>query len=124
MGRAKPTKEPTTLRKTGHNLSSSAVELCRTLADLLKTDESVLIEVGIRLIYDKLPASQKEAVSVILRAKGESLRGLRKLNNPSLDGEGEGTPSDSALLGRQADIDRVGRNSAAPVDAALETFRN
>lgn len=120
MGRAKSNKEPSQLRKTGHNLTPAAVELVRTLSDLLRADESILIEVGIRSIFDKLPSGQKEAVSTILRAKGESLRGLRKLNNPLIDGgEGEGSASDPVQQRTEA-IDRVHIRSTAPLDIAIE----
>jgi hypothetical protein len=122
MARTKSGREPSTLRKTGHNLTGSAVELLRTLADLLRVDEGILLEVGIRGIFDKLPSGQKEAVSVILRAKGGNLRELRKVNNSGTEtGEGEGT-SIEPLHERTREIDRIHIRSTSPVDAALESM--
>lgn len=121
VARTKATKEPTNLRKTGHNLTGAAVELCRTLSDLLRVDEGVLYEVGLRMIYDQLiPPSQKEAVSVILRAKGENLRNLRKLNNTTTgDGAGEGTDSEGPAFDRLKAISNIHRNSTIPLDQAI-----
>ncbi len=121
MGRTKTTKEPSPLVKTGYNITPDAKELNCSMSDLLKVDQSVLVEVGLRAVYDSLPASHREALSTILRAKGHSLRNLRKLSNQA--GEGERS-SESPLIDRQADIDRIGRNSVLPVDVAIETFRN
>lgn len=121
MARTKTTKEPSPLVKTGYNITPDAKELNSSMADLLKTDQSILVEVGLRAFFDSLPASHREALSTILRAKGHSLRNLRKLNNQP--GAGEGS-SESHLIDRQSDIDRIGRNSVLPVDVAIETFRN
>ena len=124
MGRTKAVKQPTNLKKTGHNLTSSAIELCRSLADLLKTDESILIETGIRLLYDKLPSSQREAISVILRAKGESLRSLRKYEGLKIDdGAGEGLDIEQTNNGIITQVSRIHVRSTAPVDAALEIMK-
>ena len=119
MARAKTSKEPSKLRKTGHNLTPSAVELLRTLADLLQCDESILIETGIRSIFDRLPSGQKEAVSTILRAKGGNLREIRKLNNVGNEnGEGEGS-AEVEFDEKLKTIDRIHIKSTVPVDRAI-----
>ena len=120
MARTKAAKEPTTLRKTGHNLTHSAVELLRSLADLLQCDESILIEAGIRSIFDKLPSGQKDAVSTILRAKGGNLRELRKVSHPSLEsGAGEGG-CEIEFDDKMKTIDRIHLRSTVPLDQAID----
>lgn len=126
MARTKAGKEPGQLRKTGHNLTYSAVELLRSLSDLLRADEAIIIETGIKQIYDKLPAGQKEAVATILRAKGGNLREVRKINSPSVEaGEGQGGSVELNIVKANDTANRIAdiaRSSTAPVDDAIDSL--
>lgn len=97
------------------------------MAEIRQIPENQLIEGLIRLGFDHLPVSQREAISVLLRAKGQSIRDLRPLAGLSdvsetagPDGEGEGRPPTVRINGVTNRIGEIARKAHGPVDAALD----
>jgi hypothetical protein len=113
--------------KLGHRVAPAATSVLAFMAEVRQISESQLIEGLIRLGFDHLPVSQREAISVLLRAKGQSIRDLRPLPGMSDQNESAAAPSagdySSAGAPVSVRIDRIGeiaRRSVAPVDAALD----
>jgi hypothetical protein len=113
--------------KLGHRVVPAACSVLAFMSELRQVSEAQLIEGLIRLGFDQLPASQRDAIAVLLRAKGQSIRDLRPLPGmvDSLDsvvpGQQGGAAGDPAVVR----IDRIGqiaRSAAAPVDRALESL--
>lgn len=121
--------------KLGHRVAPAATTVLALMAEIRQVSESQLIEGLIRLGFDQLPASQRDAISVLLRAKGQSIRDLRPLQGM---GESSDLPSFATGQGRAGDsepaapvvriqtvTDRIGqiaRKSALPVDDALDSL--
>lgn len=113
--------------KLGHRVAPAATSVLAFMAEVRQISESQLIEGLIRLGFDHLPVSQREAIGVLLRAKGQSIRDLRPLpgmtdqSEPAVSGSAGEYPSAGGSVSVR--IDRIGdiaRKSAAPVDAALD----
>ena len=113
--------------KLGHRVAPAATTVLAILAEIRQVPESQLIEGLIRLGFDHLPVSQRDAISVLLRAKGESIRDLRPLSGLSdasetsgPDGEGEGRPPTVRINGVTNRIGEIARKAHGPIDAALD----
>lgn len=113
--------------KLGHRVAPAATSVLAFMAEVRQISESQLIEGLIRLGFDHLPISQRDAISVLLRAKGQSIRDLRPLPGMSDSSEtaAPGSAGESMTAGGTVSvrIDRIGeiaRKSMAPVDAALD----
>lgn len=113
--------------KLGHRVAPAATTVLAILAEIRQAPESQILEGLIRLGFDHLPVSQREAISVILRAKGQSIRDLRPLpgltdaSEPaSPDGEGEGRTPTVRISGVTNRIGEIARKAHGPVDAALD----
>ena len=117
--------------KIGHALTPAAHLLLQMLGTQAGADEAAILEQGIRLVFDRLPSSQRDAMSVLLRGKGLSLRDLRRIDTTPENalgeqaGEGQGTNAPTvAIRGVTDRIDAIGRRATAPVDSALAEFSN
>ena len=139
-----------TLVKIGHAVTPAALSLLSLLAELDDTSAGVMIEVGIRKIFDAKPAETRKALATLLRSKGYSIRDLRRepaslsnLDNGS-DGattqaeQGSGSDpldqpanvaiprsSQTPIVNRQTITNRIGeisRSSGLPVDLAVESY--
>ncbi len=113
--------------KLGHRVAPAATSVLAFMAEVRQISESQLIEGLIRLGFDHLPVSQREAIGVLLRAKGQSIRDLRPLpgmtdmsDGPGSDPEGEGRGATVRISGISNRIGEIARKSAGPVDAALD----
>lgn len=116
--------------KLGHRVTPAACSVLAFMSELRQVSEAQLIEGLIRLGFDQLPASQRDAIGVLLRAKGQSIRDLRPLPgmvetiDPVVPGQSRG--DDAAPTVRIAGVtNRIGeiaRKSAAPIDDALESL--
>lgn len=113
--------------KLGHRVAPAATTVLAILAEIRQTPENSVIEGLIRLGYDHLPASQREAISVILRAKGQSIRDLRPLaglsdtsESADMDAIGESRPPTVRINGVTNRIGEIARKANAPIDAALD----
>ena len=113
--------------KLGHRVAPAATSVVAFMAEVRQISESQLIEGLIRLGFDHLPVSQREAISVLLRAKGQSIRDLRPLHGLSdasemagPDGEGEGRPPTVRINGMTNRIGEIARKAHGPIDAALD----
>lgn len=78
MSKQKSASADKQLVKIGHAVTPAAHSLLSMMADLDSVPESVLIEMGIRAIFDARPQAHQTALSTLLRAKGYSIRDLRK----------------------------------------------
>lgn len=141
MAKQKSASAEKALVKIGHAVTPAALSLLSLLAELDDASAGVMIEVGIRKIFDAKPAETRKALATLLRSKGYSIRDLRRepacasnLDN-GFDGAspqaGQGSSSDSFDLpttvsiprGSQAVTNRisaVSRSALLPVDLALE----
>lgn len=113
--------------KLGHRVAPAATTVLAILAEIRQTPENSVIEGLIRLGYDHLPASQREAISVILRAKGQSIRDLRPLAGLSDSGDqanveptGETFSAGAPSTVRINRIGEIARKAHGPIDAALD----
>lgn len=152
MSKQKSASADKSLVKIGHAITPSAQSLLSMMAELDGVPESVLLEVGIRALFDARPQAHQTALSTLLRAKGHSLRDLRKANaadantdNPSDEptpsqGRGGGPapapPAPSSNKATVVDTENVVpgldrrtqlvttayEKAVAPYDAALEDY--
>lgn len=90
MAKQKPASADKTLVKLGHAVTPAAQSLLAMMAELDGVPESVLLEVGIRALFDARPTSHRDALSTLLRAKGHNLRDLRKTGVPVPGAENPG----------------------------------
>jgi hypothetical protein len=113
--------------KLGHRVAPAATSVLAFMAEVRQISESQLIEGLIRLGFDHLPVSQREAIGVLLRAKGQSIRDLRPLPGMSdssetaiVEQDGESRGPTVRINGVTNRIGEIARKSVAPVDAALD----
>ena len=114
MGR----KKADTGVKIGHSLTPAASALMQMLSVQSGADEAAVLEMGIRLVYNLFPSGQRDAMSVLLRGKGLSIRDLRRIDTlaeNTVDGAGEVQGSSPELVR----ISQIHRKSTAPVDQAI-----
>lgn len=119
--------------KLGHRVAPAATSVLAFMAQVRQVSEAQLIEGLIRLGFDNLPASQRDAISVLLRAKGQSIRDLRPLpgmtdssDQASIQaGQGRGLESDPPaptvrISGVTNRIGEIARRASGPVDDAID----
>lgn len=110
--------------KLGHRVTPAASTVLGLMASLRGMGEADILEGSIRLAYDLLPVSQREAIATLLRAKGQSIRDLRPL--PGLEDldpvPGQGRAASDPAVVRIDRIGQIARSAAAPVDRALESL--
>jgi hypothetical protein len=131
------------LVKIGHAVTPAALSLLSLLAELDDASAGVMIEAGIRKIFDAKPAETRKALATLLRSKGYSIRDLRRepasvqnLDN-GFDGaiaQGEQGGSSSPVAQAPAAsfprapsnlmsrIGQISRSSGMPVDNAIERY--
>ena len=97
MSKQKPASADKSLVKIGHAVTPAAQSLLAMMADLDGVPESVLIETCIRANFDARPPAHQTALSTLLRAKGHSIRDLRKSNAAAASAD---NPADDASLGQ------------------------
>lgn len=116
--------------KLGHRVTVPAASVLGLMASLRGLSEAEILEGSIRLAYDHLPASQRDAIAAMLRAKGQSIRDLRPLPgmvetiDPAVPGQGRADdPAPTVRInGVTNRIGEIARKAAAPVDNVLETL--
>ena len=143
MAKQKSASAEKALVKIGHAVTPAALSLLSLLAELDDASAGVMIEVGIRKIFDAKPAETRKALATLLRSKGYSIRDLRRepasvqnLDN-GFDGaiaqaeQGGGSSpvvqaptasfprAPSNLMSR---IGQISRSSGMPVDNAIERY--
>jgi len=119
--------------KLGHRVAPAATSVLAFMAEVRQISESQLIEGVIRLGFDHLPVSQRDAISVLLRAKGQSIRDLRPL--PGMTDQNEmvtppsagdplqqgGSPAPTVRIPSVTNrIGDIARRASAPHDDALD----
>lgn len=93
MAKQKSASADKTLVKLGHAVTPAAQSLLAMMAELDGVPESVLLEAGIRALFDVRPTSHRDALSTLLRAKGHNIRDLRKTGVPVPGAENPGDES-------------------------------
>ncbi len=78
MAKQKSASAEKALVKIGHAVTPAALSLLSLLAELDDASAGVMIEVGIRKIFDAKPAETRKALATLLRSKGYSIRDLRR----------------------------------------------
>ena len=143
MAKQKSASAEKALVKIGHAVTPAALSLLSLLAELDDASAGVMIEVGIRKIFDAKPAETRKALATLLRSKGYSIRDLRRepasvqnLDN-GFDGavtQGEQGGSSSPVVQSPAAsfprapsnmlnrIGQISRSSGMPVDNAIERY--
>lgn len=127
------------LMKIGNAVTPAALSLLSLLAELDDASAGVMIEVGIRKIFDAKPAETRKALATLLRSKGYSIRDLRRepasvqnLDN-GFDGaitqgeQGSGAGQVSQAFPRapsnlMSRIGSISRSSHLPLDNAIERY--
>ena len=143
MAKQKSASAEKALVKIGHAVTPAALSLLSLLAELDDASAGVMIEVGIRKIFDAKPAETRKALATLLRSKGYSIRDLRRepasLSNLDNGSDGSTTQAEqgggsspvvqapaasfprapSNLMSR---IGSISRSSHLPVDNAIERY--
>ena len=115
--------------KIGHALTPAAHLLLQMLGTQAGADEAAILEQGIRLVFDRLPSSQRDAMSVLLRGKGLSLRDLRRIDTTPENalgehaGEGQGTNTPTVTIPTVMNrISQIHQKSTEPLDEAMASI--
>ena len=143
MAKQKSASAEKALVKIGHAVTPAALSLLSLLAELDDASAGVMIEVGIRKIFDAKPAETRKALATLLRSKGYSIRDLRRepASVQNLDngfdgaitqgeqgsGAGQVSQAPAATFPRAPSnlMSRIGstsRSSHLPLDNAIERY--
>lgn len=112
---AKDNKAAKSSTKLGHRISPAAAETLALLAAMANVSEAAMIEGLIRAAFDRLPEQQKAAIGTFLRAKGLSVRDLRKANDQQKANEETTETALAEPAGRQGAESTPAQAPTAPV---------